>query len=172
MKRKVESKGGSGSGLFLMEMIVVVFFFVVCASQCILAFATSEKMSRQGRDLNQAVTMAESIAEVWKAEGADGLIKRLGFVHEDKPGSEGQQVYLAKLDKKWQPVGENTGEDVRMAHVEIREEGKISEAVIIMENPAGSAEIAYRGEAAELLPDSGGRVVFLLTAKKYERHQK
>ena len=89
MKRKVERKGGSSSGLFLMEMIVVVFFFVVCASQCILAFATSEKMSRQGRDLNQAVTMAESIAEVWKAEGVDGLTKRLGFSQENSGELEG-----------------------------------------------------------------------------------
>ena len=47
MKRKVERKGGSSSGLFLMEMIVVVFFFVVCASQCILAFATSEKLKKK-----------------------------------------------------------------------------------------------------------------------------
>ena len=166
MKRKVERKGGSSSGLFLMEMIVVVFFFVVCASQCILAFATSEKMSRQGRDLNQAVTMAESIAEVWKAEGVDGLTKRLGFSQENSGELEGGLVYFAKLDEQWQPAGENVGEDVRMARVEIRE------AVVVMENPTGSPEIVYRGEAAELLPDSGGKVVFLLTVKKYERSQK
>ncbi|MCI9106183.1 MAG: hypothetical protein HFG57_09565 [Lachnospiraceae bacterium] len=172
MKRKVERKGGSSSGLFLMEMIVVVFFFVVCASQCILAFATSEKMSRQGRDLNQAVTMAESIAEVWKAEGVDGLTKRLGFSQENSGELEGGLVYFAKLDEQWQPAGENVGEDVRMARVEIREEGEISEAVVVMENPTGSPEIVYRGEAAELLPDSGGKVVFLLTVKKYERSQK
>ena len=79
MSGKLNGKGGSGSGLFLMEMIVVVFFFVLCASQCILAFATSERMSRQGRNLNQAVTMAESIVEVWKAEGVDGLTGRLKF---------------------------------------------------------------------------------------------
>ena len=59
-----------------------------------------------------------------------------------------------------------------MARVEIREEGEISEAVVVMENPTGSPEIVYRGEAAELLPDSGGKVVFLLTVKKYERSQK
>ena len=81
MKAKVERKGGSGSGLFLMEMIVVVFFFVICASQCILAFATSERMSRQGRDLNQAVTMAESSKYVWKAHGSHRQTQRLGFFY-------------------------------------------------------------------------------------------
>lgn len=35
----------SGSGIFLMEMMVVVFFFMLCASTCILAFAKSDRMS-------------------------------------------------------------------------------------------------------------------------------
>lgn len=169
MKGKVERKGGSGSGLFLMEMIVVVFFFVICASQCILAFATSEKMSRQGRDLNQAVTMAESIVEVWKAEGTEGLTGRLGFSEESAPGPSGGQMYRMQLNEQWQPAGSDAGEDTRMARMEIREEAGMAEAVVTMENAAGLPEIAYRGEAAELLPDSGGRIVFMLRAKKYGR---
>ena len=39
-------RSGSGSGIFLMEMMVVVFFFMLCASTCILAFAKSDRMSR------------------------------------------------------------------------------------------------------------------------------
>ena len=169
MKAKVERKGGSGSGLFLMEMIVVVFFFVICASQCILAFATSERMSRQGKDLNQAVTMAESIIEVWKAEGSDGLAGRLGFVSESMAGPDGSQVYVLKLNEKWQPADGQAEENTRMARIEIREESGMSEAVVTMENPLGLPEIAYRKEAAELLPVSGGRIVFKLKAEKYER---
>lgn len=169
MKAKVEKKGGSGSGLFLMEMIVVVFFFVICASQCILAFATSEKMSRQGRELNQAVTMAESIIEVWKEEGVEGLTARLGFLEEAAAGSEGKKVYLAGMDKEWQPAGAAGKEDGRLARIEIREEDGMAAAVVSMENPVGAPDIAYQGEAAGLLPDSGGKVVFMLEAKKYER---
>lgn len=169
MKGKVERKGGSGSGLFLMEMIVVVFFFVICASQCILAFATSERMSRQGRDLNQAVTMAESIVEVWKAEGVEGLTGRLGFVPEDTAEPDGRKVYVLPLNARWQPSGGQAEENSRMARIEIREESGMSEAVVTMENPPGLPAIAYRGEAAELLRDSGGRIVFMLEAGKYEQ---
>lgn len=167
MKRKVERKGGSSSGLFLMEMIVVVFFFVICASQCILAFATSEKMSRQGRELNQAVTMAESIIETWKEEGVEGLAERLGF--QEAAGPEGKKVYVAGMDKEWQPVGDAGGEDGRLARLEIREGDGMATAVVTMENPAGAPDIAYQGEAAGLLPDSGGKTVFMLEAKKYKR---
>jgi hypothetical protein len=172
MKGKIEKRGGSGSGLFLMEMIVVVFFFVICASQCILAFATSEKMSRQGRELNQAVTMAESIVEVWKQEGTNGLTNRLGFSEESAPGSDGSQVYLAKMDGEWRPAGSAEGDNWRVARIEIREEDGMAEATVTMENPPDLPAVAYRGEAAELLPDSEDRVVFVLEARKYVHPQR
>lgn len=180
MKERMERKGGSGSGLFLMEMIVVVFFFVICASQCILAFATSERMSRQGRDLNRAVTMAETIVEVWKAEGTEGLMDRLGFWEEEAPEQDGRASYIIRLDEQWEPMeGEDMvsfseAEDIstRMARIEIfQEEGGLSTAVVTMNGDASSPGISYRGEAAQLLPDSGDRVVFVLKAKKYEKPQ-
>ncbi len=64
------------SGVFMMEMIMVVFFFIICASICILVFVRADKMSRKADDLNQAVLAAQSVAEVWKAEGEAGLEKR------------------------------------------------------------------------------------------------
>jgi hypothetical protein len=89
LKRRKRSVrvGKSGSGLFLMEMIVAVFFFMVCASICILAFAKSDSISRRAKNLNQAVLAAESTAEVWKASGVDGLETELGFAPEI-PGDE------------------------------------------------------------------------------------
>ena len=66
-------KQNSGSGIFLMEMIVVVFFFIICAAVCMLAFAKADHMSRLAADRNQAVLAAQCMAEVWKLEGMDGL---------------------------------------------------------------------------------------------------
>lgn len=63
----------SGSGIFLMELIAVVFFFIICASVCMLAFAKADRLSRLAADRNQAVLMAESTAEVWKLNGEDGV---------------------------------------------------------------------------------------------------
>ena len=172
MSGKLNGKGGSGSGLFLMEMIVVVFFFVLCASQCILAFATSERMSRPGRNLNPAVTMAESIVEVWKAEGVDGLTGRLKF---EKREENGAIAYEAALDENWRPVGSvqpapgQDGAAPHRARLQLQEEDGIVTAVVVMENSPNGVPVAYKGEAAQMLPDSGGSVVYVLEAKKYER---
>ena len=67
-------RSGSGSGIFLMEMMVVVFFFMLCASTCILAFAKSDRMSRLAWERDHAVSAAQSEAELWKLsdERADG----------------------------------------------------------------------------------------------------
>ncbi|MEI3167114.1 MAG: hypothetical protein V8S58_03430 [Lachnospiraceae bacterium] len=59
-------RSGSGSGIFLMEMMVVVFFFMLCASTCILAFAKSDRMSRLAWERDHAVSAAQSEAELWK----------------------------------------------------------------------------------------------------------
>ena len=58
-------KSGLGTSVFMMEMIVVVFFFSLCAAVCILLFVKADHMSRLAADTNQAVTKAESIAEIF-----------------------------------------------------------------------------------------------------------
>ena len=67
-------RSGSGSGIFLMEMMVVVFFFMLCASTCILAFAKSHRMRLIAQNPNYNVSAAQSEAELWKLsdECADG----------------------------------------------------------------------------------------------------
>lgn len=61
------------SGVFMMEMIAVVFFFILCASICILVFAKADRLSRKADSLNQGVFIAQSVAEVWKEQGKEGL---------------------------------------------------------------------------------------------------
>ncbi len=80
------------SGVFMMEMIAVVLFFILCASICIQTFAKADFMSRRAADLNQGVLIAQSIAEVWKAEGAAGLKERFSA---DGAG----EVYIMGFDK-------------------------------------------------------------------------
>ena len=94
----------SSSGLFLMEMIVAVFFFMLCASTCILAFAKSDHMSRLAKDSNNAVSAAQTVVEIWKAEDMEGLTKRM----EMYPYGTGdpQTLYGIYWDKNWKPVPE------------------------------------------------------------------
>lgn len=123
-------KSGSGSGIFLMEMMVVVFFFILCASTCILAFAKADKMSRLASERNQAVSAAQSVAEVWKLEGTDGLTERMSAYHVPAglmtrsgiPTPEGN--YRIYWDKDWQSVDVWSG----AGDVEFRYTGELFES--------------------------------------------
>lgn len=64
------------SSVFMMEMIAVIFFFILCAAICIKTFVKADYMSREAADLNQSVLIAQSVAEVWKADGPEGLERR------------------------------------------------------------------------------------------------
>ena len=82
----MKNKRDSGTALFLMEMIAVVCFFILCASVCILVFVRANNLSRLARDTNQASLAAESVAEIWKAEAEDGLAARF---HMSRDGDAG-----------------------------------------------------------------------------------
>lgn len=83
----MNKKSGSGTAMFMMEMIMVVFFFILCSGTCIQVFARADSMSRLAKDINQGVIAAESVLEVWKAEGRAGVIKRFKATADETEGS-------------------------------------------------------------------------------------
>lgn len=93
----MKNKRDSGTAMFLMEMIAVVCFFILCASVCILAFVKANNLSRLAKDTNYASLAAESVAEVWKAESEEGLKER--FLMADH--GEERVIYW---DDQWNPV--------------------------------------------------------------------
>ena len=90
----MKNKRDSGTALFLMEMIAVVCFFILCASVCILVFVRANNLSRLAKDTNQASLAAESVAEIWKAEAEDGLAARF---HMSRDGDAG----VIYWDSQW-----------------------------------------------------------------------
>lgn len=84
------------SNVMMMEMIVAVFFFLLCAAVCIQAFVKADLLSKRAADLNQSVLIAQSTAEIWKAEGEAGLIHRFNGVKKDSP----VETYTMMFDKK------------------------------------------------------------------------
>lgn len=105
-------KSDTGSGLFLMEMIVAVFFFMLCASTCILAFAKSDHMSRRAKDSNGAVSAAQSVAEIWKAEGLQGLEEHF-MMYGCEIGTDGQEMGFAAGSRTDAAAGGNRTEKAR-----------------------------------------------------------
>lgn len=84
------------SNVMMMEMIVAVFFFLLCAAVCIQAFVKADLLSKRAADLNQSVLIAQSAAEIWKAEGEAGLIHRFNGVKQDSP----VEAYTMMFDKR------------------------------------------------------------------------
>ena len=109
------------SGVFMMEMIAVVFFFILCSGICIKTFVKADIMSREAADLNQGVLIAQSVAEVWKAEGPEGLEKKFQAYGQEEE-SDG---YTMGFDQSGNPCEkEKTVFDVRtditgLEHVEV-----------------------------------------------------
>lgn len=107
-------KSSSGAGIFLMEMMVVVCFFIVCASICIHAFAKSDWLSRTASERSQAVCAAESVAEVWKLEGMEGVTQRFGVTEGtegavsryEAPEGTWPESYGIGWNQEWEPIGE------------------------------------------------------------------
>mgnify|MGYP001473192321 CR=1 FL=1 len=64
---------GSGSGPFLMEMVIAAGFFMLCVAMCLSAFVQADRLSKNGRDLNRAVLAAESLVEEVKAGNTENF---------------------------------------------------------------------------------------------------
>ena len=136
------------SGIFMMEMIMVVFFFILCASICILVFVKADRMSREAADLNQSVLIAQSVAEVWKAEGTEGLKQRLNArlsLPDDACKADGREAgrnrYVMEFDKNGNRADNtsNTGGDEKKNE-------KVYTAVLSADEAQGLAEVTVSRE--------------------------
>jgi hypothetical protein len=112
----------SHSGVFLMEMIGVVFFFLLCAGICTRIFTKADLISREAADLNRAVLIAQSSGEVYKERGMEGLKETFSLQKEEKADS-----YLMKFDKNGESI--TNGQAVFTAEAELQEEDEIVLAI-------------------------------------------
>ncbi len=128
-----------GSGVFMMEMIAVVFFFILCAAICIQTFVKADGLSRKAANLNQGVFIAQSVAEVWKAEGREGLEQR--FLAENHQSGD----CVMKLYKDGTPVADG-------------------EAVYTVTIPFENGE---DGMTADITVSSGKETVYTLQVKRH-----
>lgn len=89
----------SKSTLFLMELIIVIFFFSICAAICVNVFGSAQQMARDSHNLSNAVMAARSAAGCYKS--ADGDI---GAAVELLDGAMSADHGIVYYDKEWQQV--------------------------------------------------------------------
>ena len=61
----------SNSSLFLIELIIALLFFSVCAAICVNIFARSALLAKNARESENAVLLAENAAAAYKSAGGD-----------------------------------------------------------------------------------------------------
>ena len=118
----MESKRDSGTAMFLMEIIAVVCFFILCAGVCILAFVKANHLSRLAKDVNYASLAAESVAEVWKAQDMEGLERQFFMSMEGETG-------VICWDNQWNPVEDEKTADFS-AQIDLAGDGSVEEGRI------------------------------------------
>ena len=96
----------SRSTLFLIEQLIVVAVFAICASACIRIFTDAYFNANNSKDISSALLIAESGAESFKATSGDlgKVAQMLGGVTDNVNGSSAAVVYY---DKQWRPCGES-----------------------------------------------------------------
>lgn len=65
----------SRTALFLMELIICVLFFSLASAVCMQLFVKAHLLDVQTRELNQAVAIAQSYAEIMR--GTDGSLESI-----------------------------------------------------------------------------------------------
>ena len=89
----------SKSTLFLMELIIVIFFFSICAAICVNVFGSAQQMARDSHNLSNAVMAARSSGGCYKS--ADGDISAAVDLLDGAMSADRGIVYY---DKEWQQV--------------------------------------------------------------------
>lgn len=91
----------SRSGLFLIELILSIFFFIVATAVVMQLFVKSHFISEDTIRINYALFHTQNIAEIFLAAGGDFLALEQAFEPEII-ADEGQITAVLYFDKDWQ----------------------------------------------------------------------
>jgi type II secretory pathway pseudopilin PulG len=85
------------SSLFLIEQLVVIAVFAVCAAVCVKIISTAYAMTNDAVDTRNALAVAESAAEQFKAHGG---IENTFFNENWQPASEGSAFFILQITER------------------------------------------------------------------------
>lgn len=91
--------GASKSGLFLMELLMVILLFAVCAAICLQMLAFASLKAQQAEDLSYGSMTADSCASCFQAY--NGNLTQMATLLEGNV--EGDRL-VVDYDQDWQPT--------------------------------------------------------------------
>jgi len=89
----------SKSTLQLIEQIIVIAVFAVCAAVCVNIIATSYLMTARAVDTRNALSVAETAAEGFKAVGGNMDDVRLFFDEDWLPAEADEAAFVLELTR-------------------------------------------------------------------------
>ncbi len=107
----MKNRNSSGTGLFLMELILAILLFAVSATICIQLFVSSHIISQNSTDLNHSIFWAQNIAETFYACSGSGKEMSLLFEHCSYDTDAGNETLTLLFDKDFHilaPTDEST----------------------------------------------------------------
>lgn len=87
--------------LFLMELVIVIFFFSICAAICANMFGSAQQMADDSENLSRAVVEARSAASCYKA--ADGDLEKTARLLDGVQLEDSAAVYF---DEAWNKIAD------------------------------------------------------------------
>jgi hypothetical protein len=105
----MKAKTRSRSTLFLMEQLVVVLVFAVCAAVSVRILFTAYQKNVDAVDTRMALLAAENVAESFKAFRGDinMVFSAVWGTDDDYPEDEPSNGLIVFLDENWLPTPAN-----------------------------------------------------------------
>ena len=128
------------SGLFMIELLIAVGVFTLCAAVCVGLFVRSEVMSRESAELTRMTAEVRNVVECWKAAGGD--FERAA---ELCGGGGGTTALTVQYDADWNRIPYQFPEDSNVVY-RINLAGHSEDGYV-----SADLWVAKVGEAAELL---------------------
>jgi len=101
----------SKSGLFLMELIILICFFAIAAVICMQLFATAHTLNRRSVGIQMAVLHAQNAAESFRAGN---------YIHSARFDENWNHMGLTELDSRYKmQVEKNQVENIAMADIRV-----------------------------------------------------
>ena len=91
-------KEGSCANALLVELLLVIFFFMLGATTLVELFANAKHKTLQARATNVAIMEAQNIADdLYGAEDPDAVLQELGFTKNDEGWTLEEKEYSLKV---------------------------------------------------------------------------
>ena len=144
----------SKTSLFLIELMIVLLVFALCATVCVSLFVSSRLKSNESRGLSGAMLQAQSAAELLKSgKELPSAASILGGVYEDGNvqvgyGSEWEPVALSDARYILSIVPSSSASAAGLSRADI--------AVVEQDNVLFTLEVTYYTGSREVTPDESG----------------